>query len=90
MKDDAPNEHPLFGDPSSDLVNSPPHYNSGGIECIDAMTSAFGAENVSQYCIANAFKYIWRCLHKGKREEDIQKAIFYLRFAIGDDPRVDS
>ena len=76
-------------DTITDHVNSPPHYNAGGIECIDSMVSAFGMENVKHYCLANAFKYIWRCLHKGKEVEDIKKAIFYLRFAIGDDPRKD-
>ena len=25
-----------------DMVNAPPHYTQGGIECIDAMKSAFG------------------------------------------------
>tara|TARA_R100000773_G_scaffold19228_1_gene17345 strand:- start:99 stop:350 length:252 start_codon:yes stop_codon:yes gene_type:complete len=73
-----------------DPVISPPHYNSGGIEALDAMVSAFGKEKVKHYCLANAFKYIWRCLHKNKEVEDIKKAIFYLRFAIGDDPRKDS
>ena len=73
-----------------DPVISPPHYNSGGIEALDAMVSAFGMEKVKHYCLANAFKYIWRCLHKNKEVEDIKKAIFYLSFAIGDDPRKDS
>ena len=54
------------------------------------MVSAFGAEHVKHFCLGNAFKYTWRALHKGKEVEDIRKAIFYLRFAIGDDPRKDS
>lgn len=89
IEDDSPNEHPVFGDPPQDLVTSPPHYNVGGIEAIDAMVSAFGSEYVKHYCLCNAFKYIWRCMHKGKEIEDIRKAIFYLRFAINDDPRLD-
>lgn len=62
----------------SDNVNHPDHYTSGPIECIDAMVSAFGYEYVMHYCICNAFKYLWRCEHKAKRLEDIQKADWYL------------
>ena len=62
----------------SDNVNHPAHYTSGGIECIDGMVAAFGREYVMHYCLCNAFKYIWRCEHKGKRVEDIQKAVWYL------------
>lgn len=62
----------------SDNVNHPAHYTSGGIECIDGMVAAFGREYVMHYCLCNAFKYIWRCEHKGKRVEDIRKAVWYL------------
>ena len=62
----------------NDNVNHPAHYTSGGIECIDGMVAAFGREYVMHYCLCNAFKYIWRCEHKGKRAEDIQKAVWYL------------
>ena len=59
-------------------VEHPKHYTNGGIECIDAMISAFGKEAVMIYCRVNAFKYIWRSDLKG-RVEDIQKAAWYLR-----------
>lgn len=63
--------------PASDPVNHPAHYTAGGVECIDAMVSAFGAREVSNYCICNAFKYIFR--HERKNgEEDIAKAEWYL------------
>lgn len=58
-------------------VNHPSHYNQGGIECIDAMVSAFGTEAVSNFCIVNAFKYVWRSKLKNGTE-DIDKAIWYL------------
>lgn len=61
-----------------DAVNHPPHYTGGGIECIDAMLAAFGATEVASFCKLNAFKYIWRCMNKGKCIEDIDKAIWYL------------
>lgn len=66
------------GSTVSDNVNHPSHYETNGIECIDAMVASQGAECVMNYCLCNAFKYIWRCQHKGKRVEDIQKAVWYL------------
>lgn len=60
-----------------EAVNHPSHYNQGGIECIDAMVSAFGKQAVSSFCLCNAFKYIWRADHKNGRE-DIEKANWYL------------
>jgi len=70
-----------------DNVNQPKHYLVGDIEAIDVMVKVFGKKAVKYYCLCNAFKYLWRSLHKGKEEEDIKKAIWYLRFCIGDDPR---
>lgn len=49
----------------------------GGIECIDAMKSAFGAAQLAVYCKIAAFKYIWRCEYKNGAE-DVKKAIWYL------------
>ena len=63
---------------SNDMVNHPAHYETNGIECIDAMIASQGAEAVRNYCVCNAFKYIWRHQHKGRSDEDIQKAIWYL------------
>ena len=72
-----------FGNPSmwedieSDNVNHPAHYNQGKYECIDVMEDVFGKVAVSNFCLLNAFKYVWR---SGKKNgaEDIRKAIFYL------------
>jgi len=62
----------------ADNVNSPAHYTQGGIECIDAMVAAFGAEAVMVYCKINAFKYVWRASLKNG-VEDITKADWYLK-----------
>lgn len=62
---------------TTDNVNHPSHYTQGRIECIDAMTAVFGKEAVADFCICNAFKYIWRTNHKNG-EEDIDKALWYL------------
>ena len=43
-----------------DMVNSPPHYSQGSIECIDAMKAALGAEGFRAYCRGNVLKYVWR------------------------------
>lgn len=64
-----------------DPVNHPAHYTSGGIECIDAMQAAFGAEVVKDFCLCNAFKYLWR--HRNKNGvEDLKKARWYLNRLI--------
>lgn len=61
----------------NDVINHPSHYTQGGIECIDAMKSAFGAAQLAVYCKIAAFKYIWRCEYKNGAE-DVKKAIWYL------------
>lgn len=67
---------------SEDMVNHPEHYTNGSIECIDAMVAAFGKEMVSQYCMCNAFKYLWRYKYKGKSIEDRKKAVWYIEKSI--------
>jgi len=74
-------------------VYKPFHYTQGDVECIDAMMEAFGQNQVSTYCKLNAFKYLWRAGLKEYTEnddQDIQKAIWYLKFAIGEDPRAET
>ena len=70
-----------------DPVNSPLHYKRDDIECIDAMKQTTSEEGFAEYCRLNAFKYIWRANNKQNKEQDIQKAVWYLRMSIGDDPR---
>ena len=65
---------------TSDNVNHPPHYNQGGIECIEAIKAALGDGFVA-YLRGNVIKYLWRCEHKGGIE-DLRKAAFYLDRAI--------
>ena len=68
-------------DAKPDPVNRPAHYTSGGIECIDAMQAAFGAEVVNGFCLCNAFKYLWRQRNKNG-VEDLKKARWYLNRLI--------
>ena len=65
----------------SDNVNHPSHYETGKFECIDVMVETLGAEATKNFCVCNAFKYIYR--HRRKNGlEDIQKAIWYLNKAV--------
>ena len=61
-----------------DVVNSPSHYNSGGIECIDAIAESMTDEGFKAYCKGNVQKYLWRYEMKGKPLEDLKKAEWYL------------
>jgi len=61
----------------TDMVNHPPHYNAGTVECIEAIQSALTPEGFREYCKGNALKYIWRERHKGG-DEDLRKAQWYL------------
>lgn len=61
-----------------DVVNAPPHYNQGDIECIDAIQAALSPEEFRGHLRACALKYLWRCNHKGGRE-DLLKAEWYLK-----------
>lgn len=62
---------------TGDLVNFPPHYRQGGIECIDAIRAALTEEEFRGYCKGNALKYIWRERHKGG-DESLLKADWYI------------
>jgi hypothetical protein len=61
----------------NDMVNHPPHYNTGGIEAIDYIE----AKQLG-FHLGNAVKYISRAEHKGTYTQDLQKAIWYLNRAI--------
>ena len=62
---------------TNDNVNHPSHYETGNFECIDVMIETQGKEAVMDFCICNAFKYIYR--HNNKNGvEDIKKAKWYL------------
>jgi hypothetical protein len=61
-----------------DNVNHPAHYEGQtSMECIEAMQISFGKKAVIDFCMCNAFKYLWRHRHKNGRE-DLQKAHWYL------------
>lgn len=59
---------------ANDPVNHPKHYNShpSGVECITV------TEHMS-FNIGNAVKYLWRAGLKGATEQDLDKAIWYIK-----------
>jgi len=60
----------------SDLVNHPPHYQSGnGIEVIDVIES-FGLDR--NLYRGNVVKYVLRASKKGSEVQDLEKARWYL------------
>jgi hypothetical protein len=65
-----------------DNINHPKHY-EGNIECIDAMQEVIGKVGVIDFCIGNAFKYIWRCMKKHELPiEDLKKCRWYINKAL--------
>lgn len=62
----------------SDPVNSPSHYNSGGIEAIEAIEASLSDEGYRGALKANVIKYMWRYEKKAKPIEDLKKARWYL------------
>jgi len=67
----------------SDVVNSPPHYKTGGIEAIEGIEASMGPEAFAGYLKGNIMKYMWRYERKGKPIEDLKKARWYLDRLIG-------
>lgn len=61
-----------------DNVNHPIHYDTGKFECIDVMLETQGVEAVKNFCICNAFKYLYRRKSKNGLE-DIKKSEWYIK-----------
>jgi len=69
-------------DEEVDVVNNPQHYNTGNIECIEAIQESMSPEAFKGYLKGNTMKYLWRYDYKGKASEDLQKAGWYLNKLI--------
>ena len=72
---------PDYEDNPSDMVNHPDHYMVGGIEALAVIEAKLGGptnEMYRGYLMGNVMKYLMRSPYKGKREEDLRKAQFYL------------
>lgn len=64
-------------------VQSPAHYQLGGIEAIDVIDEAI-ADPASFYR-GNAIKYLLRAGRKGNAREDLRKARYYLDRELGNE-----
>lgn len=63
-----------------DNVNHPRHYeNTCSLECIEVMRLTYGKRAVYDFCLCNAFKYMWRFKNKNGKE-DLEKANWYLSY----------
>ena len=63
------------------VVNSPSHYTSSGIECIDAIRASLTPAEYQGYCKGNIMKYNWR--HRLKNGvEDVKKASVYQGWLV--------
>lgn len=64
-----------------DVVNKPQHYRDHEVfsgQCLD-YTARMG------FLCGNAFKYCWRHMYKGKPLEDLDKAIFYVKWRTSEE-----
>jgi hypothetical protein len=68
--------------PRFDEVDKPEHYNSGKVECIEAIKASMSAEEYKGYLKGNTIKYLWRYQYKGKPIQDLKKAQWYLNKLI--------
>jgi hypothetical protein len=62
----------------ADNINSPPHYNAGTLECIEAIEAALTPEEFRGFLKGQVLKYVWRERHKNGAE-DCGKAEWYLK-----------
>jgi len=67
-----------------DMVNAPPHYRAGNIECIDAIGAALACQSDPEqaFLTGQVIKYLWRWPLKNGAE-DLKKARWYLERLIG-------
>jgi len=61
----------------SDIINHPPHYNTGKIECINYLEDNLG-DGYPYYLEGNIKKYLHRWRHKDAPVDDLRKAAWYL------------
>lgn len=67
-----------------DMVNLPPHYRDGGIECIDYLEAKLTTEQFVGFCLGNALKYLSRAGKKDDFSTDLAKARWYINRLLED------
>ena len=71
------NEDKQVAGPQGTAVDGPAHYN--GYEVLEVICNAGLGRG---FCLGNAVKYLLRSGKKGKDQEDLQKAQFYLNWYL--------
>jgi len=67
-------------------INHPSHYNQEGRkECIVEMKEKFGNAAVKDFCMLNAYKYLYRADNKNG-VDDLKKAVWYIEYIIENFP----
>tara|TARA_R100000734_G_C3303625_1_gene94165 strand:- start:172 stop:414 length:243 start_codon:yes stop_codon:yes gene_type:complete len=71
----------LGGLKMADMVNKPPHYNKGKVECLDYIRQQLGS-GFPYYLEGNIIKYLHRHRFKGTNIECLEKGHFYYKELI--------
>ena len=82
---EEPNPRSSFvpeGSIDPDMVNSPDHYTHNGIEAINVIEAKLTGEQYEGYLQGSVMKYLLRSNYKGKRNEDLKKAQWYLNALV--------
>jgi len=67
----------LVSEFDSDMVNHPPHYGTGSIECIEYIEDFLTEEEWIGYLRGNIAKYLHRWRYKSGLQ-DLEKAAWYM------------
>lgn len=67
---------------NEDMVNSPDHYTHNGIEAIEVIEAKLTNDQYQGYLQGSVMKYLLRSNYKGKRNEDLKKAQWYLNVLV--------
>lgn len=79
----APKQRSKAEAPAVDMVNHPPHYVRGGVECVDLVEATVtGWSPQTAVRLGQAQQYIFRHAHKGEPVRDLKKAIFWIQREI--------
>jgi hypothetical protein len=62
---------------ASNMVDHPKHYQGNNFEVIDIIN-----DYSLNFELGNAIKYILRADKKGNKKQDLEKAIWYLRYEL--------
>ena len=84
-EDFEPNPRSAFAPEGSidpDMVNSPDHYTHNGIEAINVIEAKLTLGQFQGYLQGSVMKYLLRSNYKGKRNEDLKKAQWYLNALV--------